>query len=79
MHVARHGLPPHAWRKSSFSDENDPYCVEIQTTPDALIAIGDSKARPRGAFVFSPPAWATFVHSIRSTGPLTRPVADQDR
>ncbi|MEV4925953.1 DUF397 domain-containing protein [Streptomyces roseoverticillatus] len=63
--MIRHDLPPHAWRKSSFSDETDPLCVEMQPTPDSLVAIGDSKARPRGAFVFAPHTWATFVHSIR--------------
>ncbi|MFF4219848.1 DUF397 domain-containing protein [Streptomyces nondiastaticus] len=63
--MIRHDLPPHAWRKSSFSDVTDPNCFEIQPTPDSLIAISDSKARPRGAFVFPPAVWAAFVHSIR--------------
>ncbi|MEU5191883.1 DUF397 domain-containing protein [Streptomyces klenkii] len=77
--MIRHDLPEGKWLKSSYSGDTGATCVEMQATRDDLIAIGDSKARPRGAFVFSPPAWAIFVHSIRSTGPLARPVADQDR
>ncbi|MET9416300.1 DUF397 domain-containing protein [Streptomyces klenkii] len=64
--MIRHDLPTHRWRKSSYSEAQNAGCIEMQPTEERLIAIGDSKARPRGAFVFSPPAWAAFVHSIRS-------------
>ncbi|CAM5533003.1 DUF397 domain-containing protein [Streptomyces abikoensis] len=70
--MIRHNLPPHAWRKSSYSDDEVPGCVEMQSTLDALVAIGDSKDRTRGAFVFSPSAWAAFVHSIRSVSQPAR-------
>ncbi|MEV5377885.1 DUF397 domain-containing protein [Streptomyces nondiastaticus] len=63
--MIRHNLPPHVWRKSSYSDDEVPGCVEMQSAPNSLVAIGDSKARPRGAFVFPPAVWAAFVHSIR--------------
>ncbi|MGW2596455.1 DUF397 domain-containing protein [Streptomyces klenkii] len=76
--MIRHDLPSHGWRKSSYSEAQNAGCIEIQPTEERLIAIGDSKDRRRGAFVFTPRAWAAFVHSIRSTGPLARPVADQD-
>ncbi|MCF3104645.1 DUF397 domain-containing protein [Streptomyces roseoverticillatus] len=64
--MIRHDLPEGEWRKSSYSGDTGATCIEIQATVDRCVAIGDSKARPRGAFVFSPPAWATFVHSIRT-------------
>lgn len=63
--MIRHGLPRDAWWKSSYSYDTSGECLEAQPTPDALIAIGDSKSRPRGAFVFRPPAWATFVRAVR--------------
>ncbi|QLE72202.1 DUF397 domain-containing protein [Streptomyces rectiverticillatus] len=63
--MIRHNLPSHAWRKSSYSEAQNAGCIEMQATEDHLVAIGDSKDRPRGAFTTSPRAWATFVHSIR--------------
>ncbi|MEH6375325.1 DUF397 domain-containing protein [Streptomyces sp. KLMMK] len=63
--MIRHDLPEDAWRKSSHSGDTGPNCIEMQHTPDELVAIGDSKDRPRGALTLSPHAWATFVHSIR--------------
>ncbi|NJP77630.1 DUF397 domain-containing protein [Streptomyces sp. AA8] len=71
----RHDLPPHAWRKSSFSDDDDPDCIEMQPTDDRLVAIGDSKDRPRGALTLSPHAWTTFVHSIRRSEGAFQPVS----
>ncbi|MFE0046990.1 DUF397 domain-containing protein [Streptomyces albireticuli] len=67
--MIRHDLPPRAWRKSSYSEAENIGCVEVQPTHDGLTAIGDSKDRTRGAFIFTPHAWATFLHSIR-TGTL---------
>lgn len=67
--MIRHDFPPRAWRKSSYSEAENPGCVEAQLVHDGSIAIGDSKDRRRGAFVFTPHAWATFIHSIR-TGTL---------
>ncbi|MGK5545428.1 DUF397 domain-containing protein [Streptomyces sp. URMC 127] len=63
--MIRHDLPAHGWRKSSYSEGQNAGCIEMQATADKFVAIGDSKARPRGAFVFAPRAWAAFVHSIR--------------
>ncbi len=62
--MRRLNLPAQAWRKSSHSDDQHPGCVELQPTPDSQVAIGDSKSRPRGALVFGPPAWATFVRAV---------------
>ncbi|MEU1671335.1 DUF397 domain-containing protein [Streptomyces roseifaciens] len=74
-YVIRHNLPPHAWRKSSYSSSDVPNCIEMQPTPDALVAIGDSKDRPRGALTLSPRAWTTFVHSIRRSEGAFQPVS----
>ncbi|GAB3126275.1 hypothetical protein GCM10027160_49730 [Streptomyces calidiresistens] len=57
----RHGLPIDRWRRSSRSSAESGNCVEIQTTDDALIAVGDSKARAHGALVFPPAAWTAFL------------------
>ncbi|MFF4410600.1 DUF397 domain-containing protein [Streptomyces sp. NPDC001262] len=62
--MRRLNLPAQTWRKSSYSDDLGPGCVELQPTPDAQVAIGDSKSRPRGALAFQPPAWATFVRAV---------------
>ncbi|GHF45216.1 MULTISPECIES: DUF397 domain-containing protein [Streptomyces] len=62
--MIRHGLPRNAWWKSSYSYDTQGECLELQPTPDAQVAIGDSKSRPRGALVFGPPAWAAFVRAV---------------
>ncbi|MFF9566922.1 DUF397 domain-containing protein [Streptomyces sp. NPDC014685] len=63
--MARHGLPEDAWTKSSYSADNGGSCVETQMTPDALVAVGDSKDRGRGAHVFGPAPWRAFVAAVR--------------
>ncbi|MBT2382659.1 DUF397 domain-containing protein [Streptomyces sp. ISL-11] len=60
----RHNLPALKWRKSPYSDDQQAGCVEIQTTVDDLIAIGDSKDRPRGALTVSPRTWAAFTTAV---------------
>ncbi|MDT0450987.1 DUF397 domain-containing protein [Streptomyces hesseae] len=67
--MIRHGLPHQKWRKSSHSGDDDATCVEAQPTTDGLIAIGDSKARARGAFVFTPQAWTAFTRGIPGETP----------
>lgn len=61
----RHNLPEQRWRKSSYSADNGGQCVEVQLTGDGLQAVGDSKARERGAFVFSAAGWNGFVAAVR--------------
>ncbi|MEU7163720.1 DUF397 domain-containing protein [Streptomyces morookaense] len=62
--MIRHGLPADAWWKSSYSYDTQGECLEAQPTPDAQVAIGDSKSRPRGALVFGPLTWAAFVRAV---------------
>ncbi|MCE7082408.1 DUF397 domain-containing protein [Streptomyces sp. ST2-7A] len=57
----RHDLPTDRWRRSSRSSAASGNCLETQTTDDALIAVGDSKARDHGALVFPPVAWTAFL------------------
>ena len=50
------------WRRSSYSG-GDNNCVEVGT-PDACVAVRDSK-NPRGeALSFSAAAWHTFTRSL---------------
>ncbi|AKG43098.1 regulatory protein [Streptomyces xiamenensis] len=53
------------WRKSSYSSGDTGACLETQITHDRLIAIGDSKDRSRGAFVFSGAAWSVFLRHVK--------------
>lgn len=61
----RHGLPVVQWRKSGYSSGDTGACLETQITHDGLIAIGDSKDRSRGAFVFSGAAWSVFLRHVK--------------
>ncbi|KAB8165240.1 DUF397 domain-containing protein [Streptomyces sp. 3MP-14] len=66
--MIRHHLPVNCWRSSSYSEDNSE-CVEIQTVEAGDIAVGDSKDRARGAFVFAPTAWTAFVNHLKN-GPV---------
>ncbi len=59
--MMRYGLPEDAWSKSSYSSDNGGNCVEYQRVDHANVAVGDSKDRAQGAFVFSLDAWTAFV------------------
>ncbi|MEU8570472.1 DUF397 domain-containing protein [Streptomyces pathocidini] len=61
----RHDLPADGWRKSSYSGSAGSDCIETQVTCDGLVAVGDSKDRSQGAFVYAPEAWASFVGAVR--------------
>ncbi|MFF2377206.1 DUF397 domain-containing protein [Streptomyces xiamenensis] len=61
----RHDLPSSRWRKSSYSSGDTGACLETQITHDGLIAVGDSKDRSRGAFVFPAAAWSVFLRHVK--------------
>ncbi|MDT0266901.1 DUF397 domain-containing protein [Streptomyces sp. DSM 44915] len=63
----RYDLPAAKWRKSSYSNGGTGSCVETQLTHDGLVAMGDSKDRARGAFVFAPATWTSFVDHVKKT------------
>ncbi|GAB2926093.1 DUF397 domain-containing protein [Streptomyces mayteni] len=63
----RHGLPADNWRKSSYSNAGSGNCVETQLTHDGLVAVGDSKDRTRGAFLFPAAEWGAFIARVKSS------------
>ncbi|MCX4549593.1 DUF397 domain-containing protein [Streptomyces sp. NBC_01387] len=67
--MMRHDLPTDAWKKSSYSGDTQGQCIEIQAVPHDSVAVGDSKDRSRGAFLFPTSTWADFVTGIKK-GPL---------
>ncbi|MET8731133.1 DUF397 domain-containing protein [Streptomyces parvus] len=52
--------------KSSYSGDNGGSCIETQSTPDGLIAVGDSKDRTLGAHTFGSEQWRAFVTAVRN-------------
>ncbi|MFI1000651.1 DUF397 domain-containing protein [Streptomyces galbus] len=55
------------WRKSSYSGPGDgDSCVEIATTPTRT-AVRDSKDPTRAVLTFPAPAFAAFLHSLKSS------------
>jgi hypothetical protein len=65
--MMRYDLPATKWRKSSRSaDTGSNNCLEAQITPDGLVAVGDSKDRALGAFVFASEAWACFIAGVKA-------------
>ncbi|MFI1962799.1 DUF397 domain-containing protein [Streptomyces pathocidini] len=63
--MMRHSLPEADWRKSSYSGDQGANCLEIQATNDGLVAVGDSKDRSQGAFVYTPQAWGSFLGAVK--------------
>ncbi|WP_338686514.1 DUF397 domain-containing protein [Streptomyces acidiscabies] len=63
--MIRRNLPTDGWRKSSYSDGGNAQCVEyLRLEPDE-IAIRDTKAPARGAFVFPALCWTSFVDAVK--------------
>lgn len=62
--MMRHDLPADRWTKSSYSGDTNGHCVEYQTVGGAQVAVGDSKDRSRGAFVFPATSWMSFVDAM---------------
>ncbi|MDJ0463118.1 DUF397 domain-containing protein [Streptomyces sp. H27-C3] len=63
--MMRHDLPADRWIKSSYSGDAGAQCVECQPVASADVAVGDSKERSKGAFVFSGVAWQSFVDAVK--------------
>jgi hypothetical protein len=63
--MMRYDLPAGNWVKSSYSGAQQGDCVEYQVVGTEGVAVGDSKDRGRGAFVFSPVAWQSFVDAVK--------------
>ncbi|GAT82261.1 toxin [Streptomyces sp. F-3] len=49
-----------AWRKSSYSTDEGPDCVEVATVPDRIL-VRDSKNPHGPRLTLTPTAWAAFL------------------
>lgn len=49
------------WRKASHSGANGGECVEVAATPNALVAVRDSKNSDGPSLAFAPRAWQAFI------------------
>ncbi|MFF5407665.1 DUF397 domain-containing protein [Streptomyces misionensis] len=54
------------WRKSSYSNSDGGACVEVSDNLPSLVPVRDSKDTTRTPLLFTAPAWAAFVHGIKS-------------
>lgn len=52
------------WRKSSYSTNTNPNCVEVARTPE-LVAVRDSKDPHGPALTFAPATFAAFLTRTR--------------
>lgn len=69
----RYDLPVKKWRKSSYSGDNAGSCIEVQAISEVMIAVGDSKTRQLGAFVFGLHAWSSFIACVKAGNILEPP------
>jgi hypothetical protein len=53
-------VPALAWRKSSYSTNDGPECVEVASVP-GVVHVRDSKDPHGPRFAFPAPEWAAFV------------------
>ncbi|RBM14157.1 DUF397 domain-containing protein [Streptomyces sp. PT12] len=63
----RYGLPEDRWTKSSYSTAGGNDCLETQTI-DGHLAVRDSKTPERGAHIFTPETWGSFLKFVKSQG-----------
>jgi hypothetical protein len=57
------------WRTSRHSGGNGGQCVEVARNLPEVVVVRDSKARQEGTLVFSRPAWAGFIASLKEAPP----------
>ncbi|WP_030545938.1 DUF397 domain-containing protein [Streptomyces albus] len=57
-----------AWRKSSYSGENEGACVEVADAVPGLVPVRDSKVPHGPVLVFPGGAWSAFVGAVREGG-----------
>ncbi len=62
-HQQSHGM----WRKSSYSGNEDDYCVEV-TDFSQVVGVRDSKDRGRPALSFLSASWSQFVTAVKAGG-----------
>ncbi|MFD8234621.1 DUF397 domain-containing protein [Streptomyces sp. NPDC059696] len=55
------------WRKSSYSSDQGGQCLEVAETPEATVAIRDSKTPAGPVLTLDPAAFSTFVNWTSTT------------
>ncbi|MFJ3507748.1 DUF397 domain-containing protein [Streptomyces luteogriseus] len=55
------------WRKSTYSGDQGGQCLEVAETPDATVAIRDSKHPAGPILTLDPAAFTTFVNWTSTT------------
>ncbi|MEF3112912.1 DUF397 domain-containing protein [Streptomyces chrestomyceticus] len=60
-------MPPYAFRKSSYSNE-ERECVEVAIDATDAVVIRDSKRRDGPTLRVDPAAWATFLATLHQEG-----------
>ncbi|MEU5347238.1 DUF397 domain-containing protein [Streptomyces sp. NPDC020766] len=53
------------WRKSSYSNGDGGYCVEVRHGLPGIVPVRDSKAPAGPALMFPASAWAPFVGALK--------------
>jgi hypothetical protein len=56
-----------AWRKSTYSGDQGGQCLEVAETPEAAVAIRDSKNPAGPMLTLDPAAFTTFVNWTSTT------------
>lgn len=58
------------WRKSSYSQPSDSYCVEVARFCAETVSVRDSKDPAGPVLCFEPGAWSRFVDFVASSAEL---------
>ncbi|MGW6642950.1 DUF397 domain-containing protein [Streptomyces iakyrus] len=56
-----------AWRKSTYSGDQGGQCLEVAETPEAAVAIRDSKTPAGPILTLDPASFTTFVNWTSTT------------
>jgi hypothetical protein len=57
------------WRKSTYSGSNGGGCIEVARTPDAGVAVRDSKDPDGPRLAFTAAGWRAFIGLIKDGRP----------
>ncbi|WP_030837075.1 DUF397 domain-containing protein [Streptomyces sp. NRRL S-475] len=55
------------WRKSSYSSDQGGQCLEVAETPEATVAIRDSKTPAGPILTLDPAAFTSFINWTSTT------------
>ena len=53
------------WKKASYSGSNGGACVEVTRTPEAVVAVRDSKDPDGPRLGFTPEQWRAFTGRVK--------------